>query len=106
MSVRDEFKILHNFSRYPEEVRLLKLLGQLMAKGNFRDFDVGIKHLFLINREYQGHAKHTRIIIDHTACEILRGHTRDLDIKFAPYQTNARLKQLSTLINKINGNTI
>ena len=72
-----------------------------MSKNNYRDFDVAIKHLFLINRNYQSNSKGFRILIDHTACEKLREYTKDLDQIYAPYQTEKRLNQLTILINKI-----
>ena len=98
---RADFKILRNLSHDKEDVRLLRLLGQLMSKNNYRDFDVAIKQLFLINRNYQSNTKGFRIIIDHTACEKLREHTKDLDQIYAPYQTEKRLNQLTILISKI-----
>ena len=98
---RADFKILRNLSHDTEDVRLLRLLGQLMSKNNYRDFDVAIKHLFLTNREYQGHNRGARVMIDHTACEKLREYTKDLDQIYAPYRTKNRLNQLTILINKI-----
>ena len=98
---RADFKILRNLSHDKEDVRLLRLLGQLMSKNNYRDFDVAIKQLFLINRNYQSNSKGFRILIDHTACEKLRDYTKDLDQIYAPYQTEKRLNQLIILINKI-----
>ena len=98
---RADFKILRNLSHDKEDVRLLRLLGQLMSKNNYRDFDVAIKHLFLINRNYQSNSKGFRILIDHAACEKLREYTKDLDQIYAPYQTEKRLNQLIILINKI-----
>ena len=98
---RADFKILRNLSHDKEDVRLLRLLGQLMSKNNYRDFDVAIKHLFLTNREYQGHNRGARVLIDHTACEKLRDYTKDMDQIYAPYQTEKRLNQLIILINKI-----
>lgn len=105
MGARDKFKVLRNLSHDSEDVRLLRLLGQLMSKGSYRDIDTAIKRLYLINGNYRCHTKNPRIVIDHNACERLRELTRSIDQENPPYRTKIRLQEIDKIINRLNNRT-
>lgn len=86
----------------PHDIKLLRTLGQLMCKIECKNFDIAIKKLYLMTHNDLS----SKIIIDHGACEVLRGYLSETDKLIAPFDTDRRLRELYALILKLNLETI
>lgn len=96
--IRSKFKKLTLINYDPHDIKLLRILGQLMLKYECKNFDIAIKKLYLITNGDLG----SKIIIDHGACEILRGYLLETDKLIAPFDTDRRLREIKALVDKLN----